>query len=938
MGLKKSLPVFLLAVFILVLPSVQGDVIFKNAEWKNDTFLELTMEKWSIIPSTDFHASQAHEETSILYRDESFQLWKLVLDDYGIIGDLGWYDNCNKHGKCERGVCKEGLSCNADACVNVSEGEYLYTDDDSCDHYDTREYRTGYKCEVYSATGGHPVVFYCRCNGNKIGAGSWCDNGDGETYNTRWVYTTEAISGEADTGGLDCGGLLESKGFNYEEGCDCCYDSNKFEYKQYYKAGLSNADLDMLFNHTRCWIKVTQARNNGNDFLTYAIIEGIPETNNDFLSCLINYSDWQEIVTDDNSNAADIIAPGSKLYFDFEGNDLELEPECYSNADCGENYWTGEPECCNGDGWHICQAYHGYECQNAGTSKAFCFEWDGYKQVEECVTECKDNMCPGEPEEPSNETNATGPVEPDPINDTCEDCINVSEIADKAVESIKSIKNELRITASLIDREVGGTSAEFTNCMWAAFAESAFSTMPNMNSLYPFKDQLFKYGLTGILDGNNISECWLENILNEDCEAIFSEYAYSDMINNTYSKEFDRLIEEIQQLDFNEVQNIEFVKDVLANFDLYNNLTISEKEKIESIIQEGNTMQFQFKIILLGQNIFRLVLIGKTNFNSIKMFELFKFGSGTSADIESCTYEAYAQAKINYVLNVFMKNMIEQTIYRANEIKEATEYLNSAEELPSITVQNNGTILVKNAFSKPLIIKALFDENMKAQGYCGAIAMGTGGTNIPSKTGESELLYPEQTSKFEQYYTAEFKQELDGINLNTYCPLDCYGQTDAGTSAKIEGEGYAYVFYGDNNTIAVKRVPIKTVYKTLTCKKAIGQKPKVYSSGGGGGGGGSSSSTRTTQPLAVITKPVTGTSLAEKWAGGGGNTVTSTPEPALKAPEKEPEPLSEPKTEEKKQETIEPKAEENVVINTVKSMGQLLIQTILPWLNWLNLF
>ncbi|MBW2973890.1 hypothetical protein KY346_05880 [Candidatus Woesearchaeota archaeon] len=406
MGVKKFLPAILLAVFLFVLPSVQGDVIFKSADWVNETFLEMTMEKWNIIPSTDFYASQAHEETSTLYKDESLPIWKLVLDDYGISGELGWYDNCNKHGTCERGVCKQGLSCNADACVNVSDGEYLYTDDDNCEHYDTREYHTGYKCEVYSATGGHPVVFYCRCNGKKVGAGSWCDNGDGETYNTRWVYKTEAVSGEADVGGLDCGGLLESKGFKYEEGCDCCYQENRVDYKQYYKYRLEDDDMDTLFNHTRCWVKVTQARNSGNDFLTYAVVEGTPTTKDNFISCLINYSDWKTFVADDYGNVADKIAPGSKLYFDFAGKDLKLEPECHSNSDCGENYWTGDPECCNGDGWHICQAYHGYECVDAGTNEAFCFEYDGYKQTEECFWECKDNMCgekPEDPEEPSCE-------------------------------------------------------------------------------------------------------------------------------------------------------------------------------------------------------------------------------------------------------------------------------------------------------------------------------------------------------------------------------------------------------------------------------------------------------------------------------------------------------------------------------------------------------
>ncbi|MBW2979340.1 hypothetical protein KY307_01665 [Candidatus Woesearchaeota archaeon] len=350
-------------------PSNPGEVIFRDAVWDNDK-LTLNQHTWSNIPEKSFYAYQPKEDTQLNYCDrdeeECRPLWKIYMKEMGVDGELGWYRSCNQHGKCKRGICADDLDCEGtNKCIECNGGDYLYTDENGCKHYDTREYKTGWKCVLDTSDGGHPIVFWCMCNGNEVSVGSWCDNDDGETYNTKWVYTTEQISGEEDCGGLDCGAVLESYGFNYESGCDCCHYPNEFNYRQYYKEKLSTEDMNALFKHTRCWIRGEQVRYNGNDFIINYSVEGIPIVHNNHLACLIRYQDWQEQVKDDNGNVANQIGPDSKVLFNF----------------------SVIPKVCNPDD-KICKGNELMQCNLDGTD---------FELIEECAFGCENGECLSNP-------------------------------------------------------------------------------------------------------------------------------------------------------------------------------------------------------------------------------------------------------------------------------------------------------------------------------------------------------------------------------------------------------------------------------------------------------------------------------------------------------------------------------------------------------------
>ena len=68
--------------------------------------------------------------------------------------------------------------------------------------------------------------------------------------------------------------------------------------------------------------------------------------------------------------------------------------ECYSNLDCGQNGWTGNPYCSGGDVWQ----YHlDYTCHNAGTQNSYCTSSQNSQRKQDCTSgTCSNAQCVGD--------------------------------------------------------------------------------------------------------------------------------------------------------------------------------------------------------------------------------------------------------------------------------------------------------------------------------------------------------------------------------------------------------------------------------------------------------------------------------------------------------------------------------------------------------------
>ncbi len=886
---------FLCLLIFISAPAVSaaGAIVYKNADWVNDTNIVLTDDNWDIVPAEDFHAYQAHEETQLLYCDDAAEecrpLWRLALQDLGITNlVLGWYDSLSSRGDCERGVCARYLT-DEEKSILEADGFQKYCDTS-----------WSYPC---SGVGTYTDCVACVTNHVT----------DCQYDFYRWAVRCQ---GTCKYGGYDVGACELIDNFCFDHRTEVTLDDTC----RYYKDHLSEEDVARVYNHTSCWIEGSSLRWSGNDISKYYKIVGAPSIHEGYISCLINYSDWQEQASDDQNHAADQIGPGSKLYFDFTGQ-INAEPDCYENSDCGETYWTGDSGCCNDEGWNICRAYHGYECRNPGEENAYCFEWDGYKQVEECFNQCQNNTCQAdiEPEEPSNETNITDPpvVPEEPDEPDCENCVNVSEIADIGIEAITSIKQELLLAAQVTDAKVGGTAFEFSECFYNLFIDSS-----NPASL-GFKTVVAK----------DIFQEFVFDAL----KGVFYENAYEAAVNDVYIPELEKIAKEIQGMNFTQVNNTEFTQDVKTYFEYLKTVIKSNRESTEEIVASANQLKFKIKLTLLGSKIIRMLVVGSVD-AAPSVIQSLKFANEAGSDIESCFWENYyTQVNVNYVLSMQMKNNMETAISAARIIKETMDYLNYNTETPSITVAGGAfggsQYAIRNEFSDLLSLSVYSDINdITVQPYCGAVASGLPLLNFSSKLENGTTMQINESQIYSVEYEPLVKEALGKINLQSYCPVDrCYGSA-ADISVKIVSKGDVYVAYGDGRPMAAKRMPFTQYYTTYLCKKAS----VTPSSGGGGGGGGGS-------PNSVMTKSQPPTSTAPAVTGlfggftGSDKTDAKTNTPKVSQDKKEVK--TEPKKEEQKQ--TAPKKEvvkqTNPVIETVKSISNFFFQPVIQLLKWFRI-
>lgn len=855
MGVFKGF--FLILLLILLIPLVRG-VVFKEAFW-NETKLTLTMDQWTSVPTSDFHVYQGHEETQTWYcgdqAEECRPLWKLVLEDLGIENIVfGWYENQQNQGECERGLCtpyltdeeiaileEDGFSKECDdAWLYPCSGIGKYTDCVNCLQREVSDctygkWRWEVKCQGT-----------CKYGGHEVGA---CELIDNFCFDHRQLVELE----------------------------DTC---------AHYKHSLSQDNLGTLLNHTRCWIHITQASNGGTDFQTNVLIEGEPSTKDDYLSCLIDYDDWQEHV-----NSADQLSPGNKVYFDFKGNNLDI-------PDAPEDPAERPGPCEN----ITCKDY----CENSTFYSGVCEDGVCEYETEENSTNCSIE----EPEIPGNSTNSTEAG-----------MINCSVIARHGIEAIETIQEQLALAALSSDAEVVGTTMETTEC----FTDVLLNTLP-LHSTYENSSDFIR----------NFLEPVITDYFNATLSPVFNEQGFETVVTDLTMPQINAAKQNIQNQSFNKIPDTDFVKDTIAYIDFQADEATKQREKIDFAIDSGNWMKLTMRVTKLVADVARIVLLGKTQFKTIGLAELVENANDVHTDAEECVLEGVTQPKINYVLTLFMRNFVGNTPFYVKEVERAVLNLNSMTEHPSINVtilHVLPNIFVTNTYEKELQINTQLRMDTQIQGYCNGLTSKTSVPYEPLIKWVYNTISPGDTWEINLTTPVYFTEEINKLNLESYCieKSACFA-TNSNREVRIEGSGNIYVFYGENIPFAVKSIPVKRVLKVHDCKPP---KPKrtAVSSGGGGGGGGGSSRPRNTQP-AVLTKPVTGPSLAEKWAGGEGSAVTSPPEPVLKTPEKKPEPPA--KTKEKKQEIEQPK--DNLVLNTVKSIGNLLIKTVLPWLNWLNLF
>jgi sugar-specific transcriptional regulator TrmB len=533
---------------------------------------------------------------------------------------------------------------------------------------------------------------------------------------------------------------------------------------------------------------------------------------------------------------------------------------CQQNSDCGTETPTGTKTCCE---TNLCQAYKTYECINPGQEDAYCQQSQEQRQTDACEFGCSQTTgeeaicnncstgwrCKDNTTKAYQDSDCTWKYEtfcdqgcsnnqciinqPD-INITCENCINVTE---KAIQTINAIKQELMLSAQKTDKEVGNTEAQYTACLVNVLIQPSL-VAPNINNNENLK-MVFK------------------QIIDDNLKVVYNEHPYENLLTQVYFPELDKIADEIQKINLTEVNNTEFAQDILTYYSYVEQLQKEGTETVDEIITSGNTMKFNLKLILLGGSILKMLVIGSMDTTSYKIFRIITSANGAGGDLEDCILENQAQLKINQVLDLTIQGSMLNSIYHSGKMKNGIEYLNLTKDYPSISISKQDfdpiastqQFTITNTFSNPITVDTYYDLNVTANGYCGAndikeLPITESETVVPVK-----LFYDVQKVYKIEYYP-EIAELLTGYPLTTLCPIEC--DLKSTKTANIEGRGWVYVLYGENEAIAAKKFPVFNIFRTEACSPPI--QPTVYS-GGGGGGGSSHSFMATSKPPAPATPP-----------------------------------------------------------------------------------
>ncbi len=336
----------------------QDFVFEENAQWDlaNKKLVMGGKPGMGLTESSDFIVRNGKTDTNVagdLQLEKNGNTWRLFLDEIGVDGELGWYDNCYTHGTCEMGICLEGLSADPDrvGCRECSQTGMIesHTDQDGCTIYDKETFRSyKYGCNSGSSSGGTNGYYRCTggciCNDPGFTVNACNDDQSRKCYSTGsggWKYSGTERAVEQDV----CGGkkyeqILLDYGFYYDERDMCGARS-----KSYRKGSLENEYYEEIFPHTTCKLSGTTLvydLSDGEIQKNYEVY-GTPVIYQDNIACYIKHSDWA-IETRTGEGMPRRVGTDAKITFDFDserkctdGNSFNDENIIYT---CDEGRWT----------------------------------------------------------------------------------------------------------------------------------------------------------------------------------------------------------------------------------------------------------------------------------------------------------------------------------------------------------------------------------------------------------------------------------------------------------------------------------------------------------------------------------------------------------------------------------------------------------------------